>query len=291
MPVRVKMTGFDTKHYAVVKADTSLMIQVEATGFNALILGLKKEPLTFELDIKNEAVHRYSHQRDAVLDLFRTVALVDVSSQLFDQLSSFGVHYLGSVRDSLVLVLNERASKVFRPELDNLKINFSEGFGLYGEPIVSPAEVTLYGSPEVLASIDHVGVKNISIDGVRETGTFRVPLDEAWKNLGDVFSSADMLTVNIPVKRFVEQHFTVPVTILGADSSQAVRLYPDHVTFHVWVAQDDFAAVSADRFAASVLYDDILSGAQRLSLHVDRFPRNVRIRKVEPEEIEYVVIK
>ncbi len=291
LPVKVKMTGFDTKRYAVVSADTLMMLQVESTGFNVFFLGLKKEPLTIEFDIKNEAVHRHSQRRDTVVDLFRTVAVADLSTLLSDQLSAFGVHYKSSGRDSLQLVLNERASKVFRPDLSNMKINFSEGFGLYGEPMVSPMEVTLYGSPEVLAAIGGVGVKPMTLTDVRETRTYRIPLDKAWKALGDVYASDDILTVNIPVNSYVEQHFIVPVTVDGVDTNQGLRLYPDRVTFHVWVAQDDFAAVSAERFSASVDYRDISSGAQRLKLNVDRFPRNVRIRKIEPEEIEYVIIK
>ncbi len=291
LPVKVRMTGFDAKRYAVVRADTSLVLQVESTGFNAFILGLKKEPLTFNLDIKNEAMHRYPLRRDGIVDLYRCVAISDLSAQFSDQLSSYSVHYLGSAKDSLMLVLNERGSKVFRPDLSNLKINFSDGFGLYGEPKVSPTEITLYGSSEVLAAIDNIGVKAETLDDVRETGTYRVPIDDGWKEMGDVYASTEMLTIKIPVKRYVEQHYTVPVVIDGIDTSQGLRLYPDHVKLHVWVAQDDIVAVSADRFTVSADYNDILSGAQRLKLCVNRFPRKVRIRKMEPEEIEYVIIK
>lgn len=290
-PVKVVMSGFDAKRYAVVNADTTMMLQMESTGVRALLLSLKKEPLTFVLDIKNDAVRRYSRQRGAVTDLFRTVAIADLSVPLSDMLSSEGVRFLGSTKDSLQLVLNERESKVFRPELNNLKINFADGFGLYGEPLVSPTEITLYGSPEVLAAITQVSVCPEVLNDVRETSTYSVAIDTSWKKLGDVFCSANMLTVNIPVKRYVEQHYTVPVTVMGADSSHNLHLYPERVTLHVWVAQDDLASVTADRFAVSANYDDILSGRQRLRLYVNRFPRNVRIRKIEPEEIEYVIIK
>ena len=41
-PVRVKveMTGFDRRHYAVVEADSMLTLQVEATGFSTLLMSL-----------------------------------------------------------------------------------------------------------------------------------------------------------------------------------------------------------------------------------------------------------
>lgn len=291
LSVKLRMTGVDLKRYAVLNADTVMTLQVESTGFNALILSLKKEPPTFLLDIRNEAVHHYSRRRGDVEDLYHTVALTDLSSLLSDQFSSAGVRVIGSAKDSLLLVLNERGHKVFRPDLSNLKINFSDGYGLYGEPLVSPFEITLYGSPEVLAAIERVGVKAEVLNDVRETATYRVAIDDSWKSLGDVYASDEMLTINIPVNRYVERNYVVPVTVATPDTSHHLRLYPDRVTLHVWVAQEDVASIAADSFVVTADYDDILSGKKNLEPFVSRFPRNVRIRNVEPKEIEYVIIK
>lgn len=291
LSVKLRPSGFDPQRYAVADADTSLVLQVESTGFNMLVLSLRKEPPSFLFDIRNEFVKRYSRQRGELEDLYRTVAVTDVSTLLADQFSSAGVKVIGSAKDSLQLVLNERAHKVFHPDLANLKINFSDGYGLYGEPMVSPSEITLYGSPDVLAAIENVGVNAETLNDVRETGTYRIPLDDKWKALGDVFASTEVLTVNIPVKRYVEREYLVPVSVATPDTSHQLRLYPDHVTLHVWVAQEDVAKVSADRFFVTADYNDILSGEKRLNPCVSRFPRNVRIRNIEPKEIEYVIIK
>lgn len=293
LPVKVKATGFDTKRYAVVKSDTSVVLQVRSTGFNALILSLEKTHHTFELDIRNEAVRHYSSQRSGREDLCFSVALADLSVQLSEMLSSVGVHYTGSARDSLTWVLNERSSRVYSPDLGKLRINFADGYGLYGEPEVSPTEVVLYGPADVLATIGSVGVRSMTLNDVRETGTYRVPLDMIWKAQGDVYSSTEELTVNIPVKRYIERQYSVPVTVTGIDSATVhnLRLYPDHVELNVWVAQDDLASVSAERFTVTVSYDDILADQQHLKLRISRFPRNVRIRSVVPSEIEYVIIE
>ena len=291
LPVNISFSGFDAKRYAVVSADTAITLQVESSGFNIFLLSLKKVAPTFVFDVRNESVRRHTRQRGNVDDLCFSVALSDLTSLLSDLFSSSGVRAVGSARDSLQLVLNERDSKVFHPDLNKLRINFSDGYGLYGEPMVSPTEVTLYGPPEVLAAIDGVGVKPTQLDNVRETGSFRVPLDCSWKALGDVYSSAEVLTVNIPVKRYVEREFSIPVIIDESGNDENLRLYPDRVVLRAWVAQDDVATISSDRFVVSANRDDIKSGAQKLKLSLRRFPRNVRIRSMEPEEIEYVIIK
>ena len=38
LSVKLRMTGFDLKRYAVLNADTVMTLQVESTGFNALLL-------------------------------------------------------------------------------------------------------------------------------------------------------------------------------------------------------------------------------------------------------------
>lgn len=291
VPVKVQYSGYDTKRYAVVSVDTALTLKVEATGFNALFYSLRREPPTLQLDMNSETVHRYVRHRGTVTDLCRSVSVGDLSAQISSQLYSIGMHLQGSGKDSLLLVLNERASRTFVPDLGELRINFADGYGLYGEPQVTPATVTLYGPRDVLDTIAHIGVKPTELDNVQQDGTFRVSLDAVWRRMGDVYASDDAITVTLPVKRFIERRFTVPVAVDNADSTHALRLYPDRVELIAWVAQDDLAAVSADRFTVSANYDDIAAGLQRLKLRVSRFPVNVRIRSVHPSEIEYVIIK
>lgn len=291
LPAKIQFGGYDAKRYAVVGSDTALTLKVEATGFNALFYSLRRQGLVVQVDMNSEMVHRYTRKREEVVDLHRTVALNDLSSQLSSQLYSMGMHFIGGTRDSLHIVLNERASRTFTPDLGALHINFSDGYGLYGEPQVTPAEVTLYGPRDVLDAIDLIGVKPMEINGVRASKTYRLALDGTWRRHGDIYASADTISVAIPVKRFIERRFSVPVTVSDADSSHALRLYPDHVELNVWVAQEDLGTISADRFSVSANYGDIRSGLQRLKLRVSRFPRNVRIRSVNPSEIEYVIIK
>lgn len=291
LAVSVTPTGFDAKRYAVSRVDTSLTVQFRATGFNALFLSLREEPPVLQIDVNGEAVRRYTRRRGNEEDLYRIVAVVDIAPQLSEQLSSFGVSYVGSTKDSLLLVLNERASRTFVPDLGALKINFSDGYGLYGEPLVTPAEVTLYGPRDVLETIEHIGVKPVELSDVRQSGVYQVPLDDSWSTLGDVYSTADHLTITIPVKRFIERRFTVPVTVADVDSFHALRLYPDHVELNVWVSQDDLPTVSAESFLVTANYADILAGQQHLKLRVSRFPYNVRIRSVSPSQIDYVIIK
>ncbi|MBR1765983.1 MAG: hypothetical protein IJ745_02955 [Bacteroidales bacterium] len=289
--VRVEMEGFDAKRFAVVEADSSVTLFVESSGFNAMLMSLRRDPTVLNVNMKGESVRDYTRRNDSGVEQHRSVAVADLSAEVAKMLSVHGLRHIGSAKDSLSLVLCERGVRVFRPSLEKLKINFSDGYGLYGDPKVVPSTVTLYGPEEVLASIAAVGVAPMELDNVSETGIHRVPLDCQWKTLGDVQASVEAIAVQIPVRRQVERKFTVPVKVVGADTSMHLRLYPERVTLSVWVAQDDLAAVTADRFSVSVDMADIRMGLPKLKVDIDRFPTNVRVRSLVPEEIEYVVIQ
>lgn len=278
IPVKVEMTGFDVNRYAVLAIDSSLTLQVESTGFNALFLSLRKKPVTIQVEMNGKGERR-------------SVAVSDLSELLSRQLSSYGIHHTGSQKDSLTVVLSARCCKTFRPNIEDVRINFADGYGLFGEPLLAPSEVTLYGPQEVLATIGELKVQPMEINDVHETGNYRVTLDTSWKRLGDIYASVNTLTLNVPVERYVERDYSVPVIIEGVDTSLHLRLYPDHVVVRAWVVEENAASVTPDRFSVTADFRDIQAGTAKLKLRLNQFPRDVRIRKLDPEEIEYIIIK
>lgn len=289
--VKVEMKGYDTDRYAVLSADTALAISLEFSGFNAFWLGVRNKEVKLSLDMHSELVHKYSRWRDGRQELCRTVAVDDLDEMLREQLDGYGIRNLNSSRDSLQLLLVERSHKVLRPSIDSLSFSFADGYGLYGEPIVSPREVTLYGTEEALAQINELNVKPLNITGIDGSRRYRLVLEPVWKEFGDVYVSSEYLTLTLPVERFVEREYSLPVTVEGADTTVNLRIYPDHVNVRVWVAQKDIPSVSADRFLLVANYRDILNGSQRLKLRLARFPEGVRIRSFSSDEVQYVIIK
>ncbi len=290
--VKVEMSGFDKRRYAVVEADTSLTLQVESNGFNMLVLGLRKEPLTLHLDIRGEAVRQYLRRDGERIYQMRSVALSDLGDEIRNQLSSYNIKQTGSSgKDSLQLVLRERSSRVFKPDISEVKINFAEGYGLYGEPTLTPSEVILYGSEEVLDRIETLKMAPTVLNGISETGYHRLFLDPRWKEEGDLYASTEMFQLYVPVETYVERRYEIPVTVLGADTNVRLRLYPEKVKLNLWVAQCDLPSVSPERFVVMADYHDIILGQQPLKLRLSRFPEMVRIRSMEPTEVQYVIIK
>lgn len=292
LQVRIVMSGFDERQYAVVHADSLLTLRVESTGFNALLFNLRREPFLLAVNLAGENVrHNASWSPGGERLQHHTVAVSDLGDELKEMLASSGMRLTGRSKDTLSFVFATRASRRFRPDIGTVEIDFAEGYALYGEPQVSPSEVTLYGPQELLASIDRVSAKSTQLHNVSRSATYQIALDTSFCRLGDIHSSADHLSVTIPVERFVECEYTVPIHVAGTDSSSQIRLFPPEVTLKLWVAQRDLSSLSSERFSVTVDYADILAGHTELPLRLASFPQSVRLRQLAPSSAKYVIIK
>lgn len=290
--VQVKLTGYDAARYAVVEMDSVVQLQVRSTGLAALLLSQKNSPVAVSVDMRGESVRCYERRvGEGKVQQCRSVAVSDIGEMLRGQLHRYGVSSLSSARDSLRLVLAARASKVFLPSLADVDISFADGYGLYGEPKVSPEEVTLYGPEEALERITELRVSPTTIANLSTTASLSLPLDPVWERMGDVTVSTTSVAVRIPVQSFVERTYTLPLTVRQADTAVRLHLYPEQASVRVWVAQRDLQSVSADRFEVSVDYSDILAGKPHLKPRLTRFPECVRVRTLSPAEVQYVVIQ
>lgn len=274
--VRVEMTGYDTVRYAVVRADTALMLQAEMSGFNAAAIDLLGLTRSVSVEMSDDG-------------LYRSVAFADIHDNLRQQLASRGVRRVSSQHDSLRLVLTERQHRTYRVSLDSVRFSFSEQYGLYGEPRVTPSTVTLYGPDSILNAIGDLQVVPSEYSDISATATYRLRLDPVWERLGDVRASASEVEVYLPVEAYVEREYRIPIRVEGADTTVRLRLYPDEARVRVWVAQRDLERMP--EFQVAISYADVLAGAGRLKPRLVQFPSWVRPRSVEPSEVHCVVIK
>ena len=270
MEVRVEMVGYDTIRYAVVSADTVLPLKVTISGFNAFVNSHRRQSI--EVTVPPDC---------------SAVAVSSLEKQLLREI--LGAKEVASPVDSLRIVLAPRAKRTFRPRIDDVKFSFAEQCGLYGEPKVTPSEVTLYGPAEILAQIDQLNVAAATIGNISASGTYRLPLEPVWSRYADVHPSVTEVTIDLPVEPYVERNYRVPVTVLNADTTVTLRLYPDVATVRAWVAQRDL--YRDPDITVAVDYSDIFLNEGHLTPQIVEFPAYMRPRTVEPEEIQCVVIK
>lgn len=274
MTVKVEYTGFDTVRYAVLQADSSVTVSLQSNGFNAILNSINNKDLVLPLPASGNSMHR-TVAADVVYDIL-TERMVGVKS------------VNGNI-DSLRLTLVERQHKDFVPSLDLVEFSFSEQYGLYGRPTVTPEVVTLYGPAEALDKIDRLPVAATTVANISKSGHYRLPLEPVWSAAGDIHASCTEVDIYVPVEPYVEKEYRVPIRVVGADTTVQLRLYPSEATLRVWVAQRDLARVP--EFDVTIDYNDITQHKQHIAPQLASFPGYLRPRSLTPEEVQCIIIK
>lgn len=274
MQVRVSYTGYDTVRYAMLSADTSLTLRITSDGYTAFLLGMLDEVPEVEVPVGGSGM-----QRSADIGVLYAAVREGM----------VGIRGVTCGVDSLRVTLAERRHKTLRPNLDQVSFEFAEQYALYGQPTITPSEVTLYGPDEALATITSLPVAKTTVSGIRESGSYTMKLEPVWREAGDVHPSCTEVTVYVPVEAYVERDNKVPVQVVGADTSVSVHIYPPDVTLHVWVAQRDLHR--EPEFSVTVDYADIIKGGSHIVPQLTEFPSYVRPRGIEPKEVQCVIIK
>lgn len=272
--VRVNYTGYDTVRYAMLSADTSLTLRITSDGYTAFLLGLIDEVPEVEVPVSGSGM-----QRSADIGVLYAAVREGM----------VGIRGVTCGVDSLRVTLAERGHKTLRPNLDQVSFEFAEQYALYGQPSITPSEVTLYGPEEVLATITSLPVAKTTVSGIQASGSYTMRLEPVWRIAGDVHPSCSEVTVYVPVEAYVERDYKVPVQVVGADTSVSVHVYPPDVTLHVWVAQRDLHR--EPEFSISVDYADIIKGGSHIVPQLTEFPGYVRPRGITPKEVQCVIIK
>lgn len=274
VPVKIRYVGYDTVRYALASADSVLPMRMTSNGYVAFLMGIRGASPEVQVNIGGTG-----EQRAVGIDSLYTAVRNNLT----------GIKGVSCSIDSLRVTLAERGSKAFRPTLDAVSFEFAERYGLYGQPVVTPSEVVLYGPEEVLSKISSLPVAKTTVSGICASNSFTLSLEPVWEQYGDVRPSCTEVQVFVPVETFVERTYKVPIKVLGADSTVSVHVYPPEATMHVWVAQRDLHR--EPELTVTVNYSDILSNGQHIVPQLTEFPSYMRPRGMEPAEVQCVIIK
>lgn len=283
--VSVVYVGIDTARYAIVQMDGTLPLTVESDGFTALLNHWlwRKKPL--EIDLSHMLKHRPVRGETRL-----SAATADLAKQLQSHLSPVEGSLIAFGMDSLSVTISERKGKAYKPHLRGVTFSFNDGYGLSGSPMLAPDSVYLYGSERSLNAIEAIYTKAARVPVADSGGTYRLELDPVWREYPDLRVSQTSVTLYVPAEPYVEARYSLPVSFESGDSAMRVKLYPDNVIVTAWVPRGSSAATSQIAMKA-VVRRDAASSQNGLPVSITNFPTDVQIKSVEPDRVQYVILK
>ena len=165
-----------------------------------------------------------------------------------------------------------------------LDVTTQRQYYLYGDPIVEPATLTVYGPKSVLDTVEVLHTEPFVATGANADITRSLAVDY----YGGVIQAAEQtVQVTVRVEQYTETQVEVPVTV--ADSLQ-VRFFPETMKVRCLVPIRDFASLSPAAFVVLADTAQLHLRQPLLDIRLVQVPEHVQVIKTEPEQVEYLIV-
>ncbi len=271
------------KHLVLSEVPDSLLtIGLNAKGFKLLASRYLHRKLSLQVDCKDG---RIRHNANGYYMRFVVSRLMP---QLNKQLpSSHNITFISP--DSITLHFTDASHKKV-PVMLRLVTSFRKQYQLYDRIKLSPDSVIVTASPSVLDTLRFVESEAITKKNLDENQKFplrlKVPL-----NPGQMRISEDSVQVFIPVGKYTEADFIVPIEVKVASKQTHIKTFPDKCTVTCMVPVKDYRHVNAGMFSASAAFSPGLIKTSKLKVSLTQWPQRIKILKITPAEVEFIILK
>jgi hypothetical protein len=182
----------------------------------------------------------------------------------------------------------ERIKKV--PVRADFEMTFEKQFMRYGAVEFTPDCVMVKGPVTMMDGIDSVSLGKIKLEQLSSnyTGEKAFPADSLNRQLA---ITPEVVAYNVPVEKFTEAELEVPVRLTNAEG-QKVKVFPDKVKVFYTVALKDYPKVEPGMIVANADFSALnLVEEGKVKVSLESYPSYIRINKLEPEKVEFIIIK
>lgn len=271
------------ENYTLVnQPPSSLFLSISASGYDLQSLNRDKKG-NFTLDVSMMNLQHVGNQYHSV---FRTD---DFSAKIMSQLELDGK--IDQIKpDTITLIYEKNISKAITVSLD-VDYQLSQQFWLSSNPVISPKIITVEGLPIDLDSLTEIKTVYQNFDVLSDTLRVKLALVQPTTKY-PVSLSSDSVELMIPVEEFTEKTFSIPVFAQSMDNSFKVKTFPDNISVSCLVSLHHFNQIVDTMFEAQVVYDKAVDKEKdRLPVQIVNRSGFARISKIEPEKVEFILIK
>lgn len=165
-----------------------------------------------------------------------------------------------------------------------LDVKTQRQFQVYGDPLVEPGVITVYGPKSVLDTMEAI----VTEPFVATAANTNLVRDLAVDYCGGAVKGAEpSVQVTVQVEQYTETVVQVPVTV--TDSLQ-VRFFPETMAVKCMVPIRDFASLSPAAFLVLADTAQLHLRQPLLDIRLVRVPEHVEVVKAEPDQVEYLIV-
>ena len=171
--------------------------------------------------------------------------------------------------------------------LPKLKLDFARQFQLSDSLSINPDSVMVVGPEKLLAQINYIETIEEEIKQIDKSQTILTTL-QIPENLQNIKVLPKEVAIRLSVEKYTES--TIKIPIVNTVEKYKIKTYPDFVIVTYLVTLENFKRVNEEMFTASVDFVEN-SSSNRLKVNLTHTPSFIKITKIDPEEVEYLLLK
>ena len=259
----------------------SIQAEIKTTGAKLLFILFKEKQQELIIDV----VAQTKKKKGNLVAISTSTSLGSMSKLLNSEVELIKVK-----PDSIYFNYGKSYQKVV-PVKPDLNVNFDPLFNYTDKVKIIPAFITVSGDSALLDMIDSISTEKIVLNklnqNISQTALLSVPEEYASR----IALSVDAVTLVVNVDKYTESTIEVPVQILNLPEKFQVKTFPDKVVVKYQVPMGEYEGIKASDFKLVVDYKSISPAKNKLSVEAVSFPPNIKITKIYPEKVEYIVRK
>lgn len=182
----------------------------------------------------------------------------------------------------------EKTKKV--PVKASFDLTFEKEFMRYGPAVFSPDCIIVKGPETKIDNLDSVSIGVIKLNQLDQNFTGEKGFLNDTINHHLSFYP-EKVSYTIPVEKFTEAETEVQVKITNANGLR-IKTFPDKVRIYYTVALKDYPKVESGMISAFADISKVnLSEEDKIKVNLESYPSFIRINKIEPEKVEFIIVK
>jgi len=253
-----------------------LEIEIKASGLKLLFISLQKTTENLSIDFNSLKTNAKSHAYSISNGNFNLKNVIN-----------FDVDVLKIRPDTLFFSSSKGKTKLV-PLKANLTVHCLPGYSLISNPVLNPAFISISGDSIALQNIDTVYTQQLNLKDIHENYSSPVRLIKKSSNIN---YNTKNVQLSFEVDRVTEATLKIPVQILNKTDKQTIKLLPEYVNVTYLVSMQEYDNIDVNSFKAVVDYRQILQKEKNLKIELAVSPSQVKILKIEPSTISYLIYK
>lgn len=259
-----------------------IQAEVKTTGAKLMFIGFNQSKNEIIIDAST-VLNKKKNQQNVAINTALTVGS-------FTKILNTEVELVKVKPDSIYFSFGKSYQKVV-PVKPTLLINFDPFYNYTNKVKITPSFVTLFGDSTLLSSIDSLNTDKIVLNDfnntISQTAKLNIP-EELVQRIG---VSTDEVLLEINVDKFTEKNLEVPVETINVPANFQLKTFPDKVSLKLQVPMSEFEKLNPSLFKVVVDFKDSQVNKNKLKVSVVKSPDNIKITKISPEKVEYLLRK